>query len=165
MSCCCFVDDDDDNNHNNNGDTGADADAEDDDLSIGSPHDEPNEEFLNALDLSGRDYEPHSNYQPISVQRKTLMDEEGHGGEGRGRERGVEVEAADDDLKSVADDSYDGPNADYLAKQDSNSDMYYELSTVRYSYFIDAPCVFVTTNVFCILYSHSSEWYMYYTAV
>eukprot|EP00980_Cylindrotheca_fusiformis_P020514 scaffold7572_cov118-Cylindrotheca_fusiformis.AAC.3 len=54
---------------------------DDDGLAVGLPNEQPSEAYLDTHDISGRTrtVDPYSNYKPVATQRKTLMDEEGHG--------------------------------------------------------------------------------------
>jgi hypothetical protein len=96
-----------------------DDEFNDDDLAIGLPTEQPDEAYLDTQDISSRTrtFDPYSNYKPVSVQRKTLMDEEGHG-EAPAYSNDEEFRSA----HSLQQDSdiEDEPNAEYLAKQDSS---------------------------------------------
>jgi len=102
-----------------------DGDFEDDEMAIGLPNEVPNMAYLDTHDISTRtrSYDPYVNYRPAKAQQKTLMDEEGHG-------EHVSPDA-DDESRSIESmhgefDMNEKPNAEYLARQDSLKEVYFD---------------------------------------
>ncbi|CAJ1934763.1 unnamed protein product [Cylindrotheca closterium] len=100
-----------------------DDDFEDDEMAIGLPNEVPNLAYLETHDISTRtrSYDPYVNYRPVKAQQKTLMDEEGHG----------DRLSSDDDSRSIESmhvqlDMDERPNSEYLARQDSLTEVYFD---------------------------------------